>query len=104
MTQPTGKLHLRLDVPRSRLRMVKRYRRRRTAKVLHFDAWNFAAEPGDLMVDMEGRLFRLEQSSGYRKRRSLGELTPRLIPPPQPGLGAKIVIGADGMREVWWVR
>ena len=79
--------------------LVGRYRRRRSAKVLHFNQWNQEAEQGDLMVDStNGKLYRLEQSSGWGKRMS-GELTPREIPPPYDGL-----IACIKDDEVWWIK
>lgn len=75
--------------------MNKRYRRKRSSKVLNFDSWNFDAEPGDLMVDYRGKLFRLEQSSGWGKRNA-GELTPREIKPPK----GCIAVILD--NEIYW--
>jgi len=80
------------------LDVVKRYRHRKSTRVFPYNPWNFNAEPGDLMVDQNGKLFRLKESSGYQKRGS-GELTPVEIKPP-PGLFAVMW----GMDEVWWAK
>ena len=73
-----------------------RYRRRRSAAVLQFDSWNFDAEPGDLMVNGLGQLFRLEESRG-RNQRDSATLYARKIQPPADGLVATIRGG-----EVYW--
>lgn len=79
--------------------LVGRYRRRRSAKVLRYDPCNQEAMPGDLMVDLfTGKLYRLEQSSGWGKRMS-GDLTPREIPPPTDGL-----IACIKDNEIWWMK
>ncbi len=78
--------------------MKKRYRRRRSVKVWVYSEWNFKVEPGDLLVTFDGKLFRAESSNGYGKR-NLGELTPRLIKPPQDGMIAIIE-----EQEIYWVR
>jgi len=54
------------------------------------------AEQGDLMVSNDGKLFRLEKSSGWGAK-SAGVLYPRTIKPPRDGMVAMI---RDG--EVWW--
>ncbi len=74
-----------------------RYRKRKTAKVWPYNPRNFQIDPGDLMVDWNGSLYRAEESSGSGKRR-LGELTPRYIKPPDNKARAVI---EDG--EVYWV-
>ena len=78
--------------------LVLRYRRRRSSTVWHYNARAWDAEPGDLMVTHDGILYRLTESSGWGKREA-GELTPRTIKPPHPGLFA--VIHED---EVWWAQ
>jgi hypothetical protein len=78
--------------------MRVRYRRRRSAKVKAYYAWDWDAEPGDLMVSGAGELFRLENSRG-RDKAAAGDLTPRQIAPPQSGMIAEILDG-----EVWWTR
>ena len=77
---------------------MKRYRKRKKAKVWHFTSRNWEVEPGDLMVHMQGDLFRLEESSGWGKR-CAGELYPRKIKPP-PGYDRATI--KDG--EVYWTR
>ena len=79
------------------LPLLRRYRRRKTARVFGFNPWNFEAEAGDLMVDSTtGRLYRCEESSGPDKA-AIGELNPREIKPPLPGLHAVI-----HENEIWW--
>lgn len=63
-----------------------------------FNPWYEAAEPGDLMVDHRGRLFRLESPSSFYAR-SAGILYPREVRPPRSGILAEI---HDG--EVWWAQ
>lgn len=75
---------------------VRKYRSK--ARVLPWDPWNYSAEVGDLMVNSNGRLYRLAESRG-RNKAAAGELTPVLIKPPSPELYAKIIDG-----EVWWVK
>lgn len=77
---------------------IKRYRRRRSANVMGYHFRNFGIEEGDLLVTHDGILYRAEASSGWGKR-CAGELTPRTIHPPEPGLVASIIAG-----EVWWCR
>ena len=79
-------------------KLFRRYRKRGTATVWHYSPWCQEAEPGDLMVTDSGQLYRLQESSGWGKRKA-GELTLRLILPPMHGLIAKIV-----GEEVWWVK
>lgn len=79
-------------------RFVRRYRRRKTSRVWRYHPLNTDAEPGDLMVAYDGRLFRLEESSGWGKRMA-GELTLRTIKPPRLGLRAELREG-----EIWWVQ
>ncbi|KKN02490.1 hypothetical protein LCGC14_1117160 [marine sediment metagenome] len=76
-----------------------KYRKRKTTKVLRFNARNFDAEPGDLMVETygSGKLYRLEDRR-IGPMATAGELYPRLIKPPTEGLKAVI---EDG--EVFWV-
>lgn len=78
--------------------LIKRYRHRKSTRVFPYNPWNFDAEPGDLMVDQNGKLFRLRESSGYQKR-GAGELTMVEIKPP-PGLIAVMW----GPNEVWWAK
>jgi hypothetical protein len=78
--------------------MVKVRKYRSKARVLHWDPWNEDIEPGDLLVDLHGHLFRAAQSRG-RNKAAMGELTPITIKPPSPELRAKIIDG-----EVWWVK
>src|SRR5713101_5121799 len=86
-TAPRGSVH----------RIVRRFRKRKAARVWRYNPWAWDAEAGDLMVSHNGILMRLEESNGWGKR-CAGELTPRTIKPPQPGLIAEI-IGDD----VWWL-
>lgn len=76
--------------------LIKRVRVK--GKVLGYNSWNWGAEPGDVMVNYKGQLFRLVESRG-RNKADAGELTPVLVKPPSPDLCAKIIDG-----EVWWVR
>ena len=80
---------------------VRRYRRRRATRVLRYNSWDQSAEPGDLMVAGDGKLFLLTESSGWQKAAN-GELTPREIKPPVPGWLAGIVKGDT--TEVWWFK
>ncbi len=85
------------------LRLVQRYRRRKKVRVFGYNPWLAEAEPGDLMVTTGGKLMRLEVSSG-RNKRDAGDLTPRTIKPPRPGLIA--VYGPKDevpeKRSIWW--
>ena len=54
-------------------------------------------EPGDIIVDIDGRMFRCEKSSSWCKRNT-GELYPRRIKPPKPGMKATIIDG-----EAYWI-
>ena len=74
-----------------------RYRRRRSTKVLNYDAWNFEIEIGDLLVNPGGILFRAEESSGWGKA-CAGELYTREIKPPEVGMKAVII-----KDEIYWV-
>jgi len=78
--------------------LIRRYRRKRSAKVFPYNPWNTETEPGDLMVSCSGMLYRLEESSGWGKRQS-GVLTPRTIDPPTVDLIA-VIHG----NEIWWAR
>lgn len=79
--------------------MKIKYRKWKKTRVLRYSAYNFDAEPGDLMVSGygEGKLFRLE---GRRigPMAAIGELYPREILPPINGM--KAVIEDD---DVYWV-
>jgi hypothetical protein len=77
--------------------MIK-YRRKRSSKVLAYNPWNFNAEPGDLMVDHSGNLFRLEENPSPIIRAG-GELRPRRIKPKKTNMKAKII-----NKEIYWVR
>jgi len=75
---------------------VRKKIRRRKGVVLGYNPWNMDAEPGDYMVDLDGRVCRLEESTG-RNKRDAGELTPRWLKPP--------VEGARGVKvgnEIYW--
>lgn len=78
------------------LTLIRQYRSKR--KVHHYNPWNEEAQPGDLVVDMKGRLFCLMESNG-RNKRAAGDLTPKQIKPPLPDLCATIID-----NKVWWVR
>lgn len=77
--------------------MPEKLFKNRIGNILHYDPYNFDAEAGDKMVDSEGKLFRLVESSGFQKRKS-GELTPVRIYPPIPE--AKAIIRN---KQIWWV-
>jgi hypothetical protein len=62
--------------------------------ILHYNPWNFDAEPRDIMVKPDGRAYRLRVSNG-RNKRDAGELTPSEIK--KPGKIAKIIDG----KLVW---
>lgn len=74
-----------------------RYRRRRSAKVLVYNPWNFDAEVGDLMVSDNGLLYRMEKSSSWWVN-AAGELYARLVHPPRKDMKAVIDHG-----EIYWV-
>jgi len=74
-----------------------RYKRRRSARVYHWNPWNPDIEIGDLLVDHRGKLYRAEASTGWGKRKA-GDLTPREIKPPDDTMKA-IIVG----DEVFWV-
>lgn len=46
--------------------------------VLWYNKWNFETAVGDIMVETNGAVYRLEKSSG-RSKRSAGVLYPRRI-------------------------
>lgn len=73
-----------------------RYRKHRKTRVLRFNPWNFDAEPGDLMVANGVQLFRLEEARTPSVS-AVGELYPRVIKPPHPGMRPWLVDD-----EVWW--
>ena len=62
--------------------------------VLPYDEYNFDAEPRDFMVNYNGQVYRLEESSSQNKR-DRGELYPREIK--KPGMKGTI---QDG-KLVW---
>ena len=72
--------------------------RNRKGACLPYDARDYSALPGDYMVDMWGRAWRLEESSG-RNKRDAGDLTPRKISPPA-GFSRAVLKGG----KIFWVR
>lgn len=75
-----------------------RYRKRKSARVFPFSAYNFDAEPGDLMVvPYSTILYRLEDRR-IGPLAAAGVLYPREIKPPLAGLKSIIEEG-----EVYWV-
>ena len=72
--------------------------RNRKGRVLPFNPWNYDIEEGDILVrNIDGAAFRAEESSG-RNKRDMGELTPRRLKPPHPGMTAII---EDG--KMYWI-
>ncbi len=61
---------------------------RSNARILPYDERNWDAETGDIMVDWNGRAWRLTASNG-RNKRAAGELTPIEIK--KPGYIAVII-------------
>lgn len=78
------------------MQKIREYRSK--GKVYGWNPWNWDAEPGDLMVNNLGQLFRIAKSRG-RNKAAAGDLTPVLIKPPSPELCAAIIDG-----RVWWVK
>ncbi|MFA5238399.1 MAG: hypothetical protein WC476_01650 [Phycisphaerae bacterium] len=67
---------------------------RKDRKILPYNERNWDAEPGDIMVMEDGRVWRLTESTGWGKR-AAGELTPREIK--KPGFKGSIQKG----KLVW---
>lgn len=77
-----------------------KYRKRRSTRVWGFSPWNFDIEPGDLLVDGDGKLYRATQSRG-KNMRDAGELTAVEIPPPGSGFIARM---SPDRQDVFWVK
>jgi hypothetical protein len=75
----------------------RRYRKRRNARALRYNPWNMESEPGDLMVNHMGQVFRLETPGGWGAR-TAGLLYPRFIRPPAGYGKAEIREG-----EIYWL-
>lgn len=77
---------------------MREYRfRKGTAR--QFNERDWEAEPGDKMVDTDGTLYYLHESSGSDKRKS-GELTYRTVKPPKDMPSAKAHL-IDG--RIFWI-
>ncbi|MFA4971831.1 MAG: hypothetical protein WC683_04410 [bacterium] len=63
---------------------------KRTGGVWPYNEHNEDAMPGDIMVDLNGAVWKLDHSRGWGKR-MLGELTPTQIK--RPGKRGKIIEG-----------
>jgi len=82
---------------------VIRYRKRKTARVFFSTSCEIFGittdiEPGDIIVDINGKMFRCEKPSSWCKR-SIGELYPRRIKPPKLGMKATLIDG-----EAYWIQ
>ena len=76
-----------------------KYRKRKATRAYPFPYSTTSTsdcEIGDLLIDDEGRLFRLKESTGWGKRMA-GELTPCQIKPPHPNMKAAIENG-----DIYW--
>jgi hypothetical protein len=79
------------------------YRKRKKTQVWDWlgSSWNFNIEEGDLLIDSKsGTLFRAVPSSGWGKRMA-GELTPKRVKPPRPGLRV-VREGKEEESRVYW--
>ena len=77
---------------------MEKYRKRKTARILQWNPWNWEAESGDIMISLQGKAYRLEPSSGWNKR-CAGELYPRKIKCPT---GFNRAIIKNG--EMYWIK
>lgn len=66
--------------------------------VQYLGKWNFDHEVNDRVVDLNGNLFRLIESSG-RNKRAAGELSTKKINPPEDGMKLRKIDG-----EWFWVK
>ena len=77
--------------------MIK-YRKHKKTKIIT-NCRDWSAEVGDLFLDSNGTLSRLQESTGINKSR-LGELTPRKINPPKENMIAVLIDGSIFWKEI----